>query len=530
MKIQKIALLIAVISGSAFADNNITLNKVTLFLKGAELQGQSTVSLTKGESEILLTGIADGVNPNSINVGFNSDTSIKILSTTLKNNDVAKREESSELKSLGDQLQQLETKYVTTEIQLKAVSETVTLLQGNRLDGLVKTAHDELTDMKNVLDFVKTNLATALNEQYTLQTELDKLEQQLSDCKQKIEQARAASHNLNNAIAVKVYSDKKVELPMTLSYVTENAGWKPVYDVRVADINSPLQLTYKADVYQQTGLDWQNIDFSLSTANPSEGITAPELTPWHVDMYSNEKGGGFFFSKSEKDYDQISARVSKSVNPMIDNVLINATGIDTRFDVKLPYTIKTNSQNNILTLQDKQVEAKYRYISIPKLDSNAYLQAQIADWDKLNLLPGKSTVFFNGNYIGESFITTADVKDTLNLSLGRDKNILITRNRNLDETSKPSFFKDEVSQKYAYIITVKNTKPLPIDIAIYDQLPLIHHKTIELDDAKYGDATYDKDTGLLAWEFTLKPSEAKNLNLSFKLTYPNDKANTIIGL
>ncbi|OCG07642.1 hypothetical protein A9G13_05315 [Gilliamella sp. wkB178] len=524
MKLQKLALLVALISGSAFANNNVTLNKVTLFLKGAELQGQAKVALTKGESEIILTGIANGVNPDSIAVGFAADSKVKILSTSLQNNTEANKPANSDIEPLLAQFKQLQQQYTTTNIQYQAAAETVALLQGNRLEGLTKT-----TAMQDAVDFIKTNLVNALNEQYALQTDLDNLKQQIDDCQQKIDQQQAATHSLNNAIAVKVLADKDVTVPVMVSYVITGAGWQPSYDVRVTDINSPLQLTYKANVYQQSGIDWQNVDFSLSTANPSEGITAPVLSPWQIDMYTNEKSG-FFFSKSEKDYDGISARVSKSVNPMADNVLINATGIDTRFVVKLPYTIKTNTQDNVLTLQDQQVEAKYRYVSTPKLDSNVYLQAQIAGWDKLNLLPGKSTVFFNGNYIGESFITTKGVQDTLNLSLGRDKNIFITRQRNLKETSKPTFFGDNISQKYAYTIDIKNSKPLPIDLAVYDQLPVIHNKAITLEDAKYDAADFNKETGLLTWTLALQPSESKNLNLSFKLTYPKEKVDAIIGL
>lgn len=538
MKIRKIAFLVAFISGSAFANNNVVLNKVTLFLQGAELQGQSTISLPKGESEILLTGVANNINPNSINVGFGSESKVMILSTSLKKDIELNEHENKNvlIEPLREQLKQLQEKYNTTNIQYQAVSETIVLLQGNRLDGLIKTA-----EMKDALDFIKTNLVTALNEQFTLQTELDELKQQLTECQQKIEQAKASSHSLNNAISVKVYADKEVTLPVTLSYVITQAGWQPVYDVRVAEINSPVQLTYKANVYQNSGLDWQNIDFSLSTANPTEGITAPMFTtPWHIDLYNAKKYG--YVSKNERQTQMYSVVTEDSSDFSGDikdvrskelynnNVFINTTGIDTRFDIKLPYTIKSDSENNILTLQEKQVEAKYRYISTPKLDSNVYLQAQISDWDKLNLLPGKSTVFFNGNYIGESFITTKDVKDTLKLSLGRDKNILITRKRNIKETSKPSFFGDDISQKYAYTIDVKNTKSLPIDIAIYDQLPVVLNKAITLEDAKYDGANLDNETGLLTWLFTLNPSEAKNLNLSFKLSYPKDKVDVIIGL
>jgi uncharacterized protein (TIGR02231 family) len=523
MKIQQIAFLIAFASGSVFASNNVTLNKITLFLQGAELQGQSTVSLTKGESEIALTGIADGVRANSINVGFGKNANVKVLSTSLNEDYSNNDKQNDEIKPLLEELQQLHEKRDTADIQLKAISEQVALLQGNRLDLLVKSDNDSLSGMKNTLDFIKTNLIATLNEQNKRQKEVDQIDVQIRQCQDKIDKRKALTNSPNSAIIVKVYSDKDMTLPVTLSYVTNKAGWVPVYDVRVADINSPLQLTYKADIYQNSGLNWQNIDFSLSTSNPSDGITAPDLLPWHIDIYSEK--GGFFFSK----HDDISAKVSRSVRPD-DNALTNTLGINTRFEVKLPYTIKSNTQSNILTLQNKEVEAKYHYIAIPKLDSSVYLQAQITDWDKLDLLPGKSTVFFDGNYIGETFITTKDLKETLDISLGKDKNIFISRNRNINETSKPSLFGNDISQKYAYTIDVKNAKSLPIDIIVYDQLPNIINKTVVLDDAKYDDANYDKKTGTLMWQFKLNPNENKNLNLSFKLTYPKDKVSDIIGL
>lgn len=164
MKIKKIALVIALMSGSAWANNNITLNKVTLFIQGAELQGQSTVSLTKGESEIVLTGIANDINPNSINVGFGENSNVQVLSISLNENYLENLSKDDDIESIIEKQNQLQEKRDTVEIQLKAVNEQISLLQGNRLDTLAKNGSDNLTAMKNVLDFVKTNLTTTLNE------------------------------------------------------------------------------------------------------------------------------------------------------------------------------------------------------------------------------------------------------------------------------------------------------------------------------------------------------------------------------
>ena len=525
MKVQKIALLMALVSSSVFADNNITLDKVTLFLQGAELQGQATVSLKKGESEIVLTGIADGIKPDSINVGFDVKSNVKILSVSLDEKHPKINENSSEINALDQQLLQLQNKLNTTIIQLKAVNEQIELLKGNRLEKLTKIDNDDLAQLKKVMDFIKTNLVVALDEQYQLQQEIEQLTFQVTECQTKIDKQKQAQEALVSAVVVKVHAQNDITLPVTLSYITNKAGWKPVYDIQVKDIDSPLQLTYKADIYQNSGIDWQDINFSLSTSQPRESLKASELWSWHINTLSDE--GGFFFSKSG--YDEKSEKESRSRKPS-DEDFPNELGVNTQFELNLPHTIKTNNQSDLLTIQNKEVKAQYHYVATPKIDNSVYLEAQIVDWDKLNLLPGQSSIFFNGKYIGKSFINTKFAKDTLDLYLGKDRNISISRYRDNSETLKPLTTGDDVSRRYAYTIDVKNGKSMPINLVVYDQIPVINNKTVKLDDIKYIGANYDKKTGLVTWKFDFNPNETKKLNLSFKLTYPKDKVNDIMGL
>ena len=525
MKVQKIALLMALVSSSVFADNNITLDKVTLFLQGAELQGQATVSLKKGESEIVLTGIADGIKPDSINVGFDVKSNVKILSVSLDEKHPKLNENSSEINALDQQLLQLQNKLNTTIVQLKAVNEQIELLKGNRLEKLTKIDNDDLAQLKKVMDFIKTNLVVALNEQYQLQQEIEKLTFQITECQTKIDKQKQAQEALVSAVIVKVHAQNDITLPVTLSYITNKAGWKPVYDIQVKDIDSPLQLTYKADIYQNSGIDWQDINFSLSTSQPRESLKASELWSWHINTLSDE--GGFFFSKSG--YDEKSEKESRSRKPS-DEDFPNELGVNTQFELNLPYAIKTNNQSDLLTIQNKEVKAQYHYVATPKIDNSVYLEAQIVDWDKLNLLPGQSSIFFNGKYIGKSFINTIFAEETLDLYLGKDRNISLSRYRDNSETLKPVSVGNDVSQRYAYTIDVKNGKSMPINLVVYDQIPVINNKTIKLDDIKYTGANYDKKTGLVTWNFDLNPNETKKLNLSFKLTYPKDKVNDIMGL
>lgn len=529
-----VAILSCMVS-TALASNNINkvnLDKVTLFFKGAELQGSSTVAVPQGESEIILTQLANNINVNSINVSIGNNA--MILSTTLENNYLIKQEPSAQLQQLKDELEQLENQYQTLNIKLVVVNEEIALLKNNRIDS-INQAKNSLNDASLAINFIKDNLAKALTEQNNIEKSLAEVETKIEAHQNQIALEDGYNQTGVKAIKVKLYASEPQTLPVTVSYLTPDAGWAPIYDVRVKDINSPVQLTYKANVYQHSGLVWDKVDFTLSTANPSEGITAPEPSPWYIYLNNGKSYGSFADSKAMaptaylKDVDS-DYREIKQKNSFTDYVITSNNGLNTQFNITLPYTIMGYSNDNILTLTEKEVKADYRYAATPKLDSSAFLQAQISDWDTLSLLPGKSTVFYAGNYIGEGYITTQGVKDKLNISLGRDKEIIITRNQDLNEKSKPSFFGNDISQKFAYTIDMKNTKNSPIDITIYDQLPVIQNKAVSLEDAKYQGAEYNKDTGLITWHINLQAKEMKQLPFSFKLSYPKDKADNIIGL
>lgn len=514
--------------------NKVHLDKVTLFFKGAELQGSSAVAVPKGESEIILTQLANNINANSINVSIGDKA--MILSTTLVDNYLIKKDESPQLKTLKNELEKLENQYQNVNIKLVVVNEEIALLKNNRIDS-INQAKNSLKDATLTINFIKDNLVNALTEKNDLEKSLAKLNEEITKQKRQIDLENGGSDSRVKALKVKLYSPEPLTLPVTLSYLTPDAGWMPTYDVRVKDINSPVQLIYKANIYQNSGLVWDNIDFTLSTANPSEGITALELQPWNIDLQNSQKGGAYangrtganFYLKDVAPQYEYAAD-GKARNSFTDYVVTNNNGLNEQFKITLPYSIMTYSNDNILTLKEKMVTAEYRYIATPKLDNNAFLQAQISDWDTLSLLPGKSTVFYADNYIGEGYITTQGIKDKLNISLGRDKEIIIERNQDLNEKSKPSFFGSDISQKFAYTIDMKNTKVLPIDITIYDQIPVIQNKTISLDEVKYQGADYNKETGLLTWHVTLQAKELKKLPFSFKLTYPQKEAENIIGL
>ena len=170
-------------------------------------------------------------------------------------------------------------------------------------------------------------------------------------------------------------------------------------------------------------------------------------------------------------------------------------------------------------MKELSVPVKYTYHAVPKLDEDAFLTAELTDWTKLNLIPGKSNIYYQGTFVGNSNIDTEKASDTLSISLGRDKNIVIKREGNtelFDKRVVGTFIKETIGWK----ISVRNNKGTKINIVIEDQFPISNRKSIDVERIDYAGAKIDDKTGMLLWNLELNPNESKEMQFNYKVRYP----------
>ncbi len=197
--------------------------------------------------------------------------------------------------------------------------------------------------------------------------------------------------------------------------------------------------------------------------------------------------------------------------------------LTTEFKIDIPYTIPSDNQSYDVNLVEYEINANYEYYAVPKLSNNAFLIANIPDWINYNLLNGTSYIFFKGIYQGESYIDLDTSSDTLSVSVGRDNDLLITREIQKDFVSKSITGATKKEQK-AWTISVKNNKTIPVKISIEDQYPVSKTDEIKVDLIEYSGANRDESTGKLIWEIPLKPAENKSIELRYSVRYPTNRS------
>ncbi|HXB06584.1 MAG TPA: DUF4139 domain-containing protein [Puia sp.] len=205
-----------------------------------------------------------------------------------------------------------------------------------------------------------------------------------------------------------------------------------------------------------------------------------------------------------------------------DYVSVNDRTMDAVFDIDIPYDVPGNGMEQGVTLKEYQLPCVYQYYAAPGVDRDAYLLGQLTGWEKLNLLPGEAGIMVEGTYIGKSRIDPNSIQDTLNLTLGRDKRIVVKKEK-ITDYSSVKFLGSSKKQVFTYQITVRNNKKEKIRMLVKDQYPISSNKDIEAELLESSGATVNPETGILTWNLELAPGESRSYRISYSVKFPKDK-------
>jgi TonB-dependent SusC/RagA subfamily outer membrane receptor len=575
-----------------------SLKTVTVYRSGAELIHNTSVQLSQGNEELVIEGISNNIDINSVQI--NCLSAVTIMGVEFSNNFLVMPEATARIKFLQDSAEIVQREIEKANVQIQTTTDLLEVLKSNR-DIKGQQTGLSVAELIKLMDYYK-NKSTELQNELAQQKARQK---KLADLLLKIKVQVNEEENKNTKIAGRLKLQLSVatagKYDFVVSYITPNAWWTPYYDIRVDDIKSPLKVVYKAKVTQTTGIDWKKVKLSLSTSVPNQWGNAPVLKSWFLsyinpvnlmerrlsnapmtDLQGRVAGVNVQNELSEnvvtgygalkirgastltkeavplyivngapmsadnfakinpasikkidvlKDAQATSVYGSRAANGVVvvslkdgldDYVSVTDNELNIIFDIDLPYDVPTNGKEQTATLKEYSINSLYKYYAVPKLDKDAYLLAEVPEWEKLNLLPGDANIIFEGTYVGKSFIDPASTLDTLNLTLGRDKRVVIKKEKLIDYSST-KFLGSNKLQKFTYELTVKNNKKDTVRMMLKDQYPIATNKEIEVELLDDGGALVNAEIGVLTWKLQLAPGEVKKLRFSYSVKYPKDK-------
>ncbi|MEY3438416.1 MAG: hypothetical protein RL265_1001 [Bacteroidota bacterium] len=525
-----------------------TISEVTVYAQGAQIFQKANYSLKPGTTEIIIEGISPFIDAKSLQVKATGNSIILDSKYSVfypKPAEVSL--EGLPLKIRRDiQLLEDSIKFIGYDIQdiqddIDVMLATKTILSNNGAIRGQGKVNDSINLLKQAVDYYTLKMSEINKKLQALnRKKAEKLERKtaMNDRLSKLKKHQSSSGLLpqdqgpTHRITVTFSTKEIVTGKISISYLVENAGWVPLYDLRSDGLTSKINLTYKAQVFQNSGLDWENVKLNISTNNPFQNKTKPTLHPWYVDYYvyrnygnnrdnapqsmmKKESEKSIAYSNSIGEQDDVMSQTSAQFVEVVRQLT------SAEFRIDLPYTIKSNNEQHMVLIKVADLEANYKYYTVPKLDNSVYLIAQLSKLDELGLVPAQANIFFDGSYVGETYIDPTSMEDTLNLSLGKDPNIMVKRLL-VKKDTKEKIVGDKKERILSYSIEVKNMKATPIEIVVQDQVPITQNAEISIETLELGKGELDARTGIIEWKFSLKPKEGKLLNFSYKVTHKKE--------
>jgi len=263
-------------------DINSKISKATVFPKGVQLENVAKFELGQGKSVLSFKNLSPYINKESVRV--DGDGKFTILNVQLHNDFINELEKTKEITDLDSNIEQYAYKIEDEEIAIKVLNEKLEFLKSNKsVTGKEQAINPEV--------FKSLNLIYGDNvEKYT--TEILKKQRVIKDYTKKVDKLKNQLNSLNSKnvlpsgiITVTVDSKQAQTSTIKLTYLVDNASWYPSYDIRFSSINKPLTISYKANIAQNTGIDWKEVDLKLSTAKTNISAQIPTLSTNYLKFY-----------------------------------------------------------------------------------------------------------------------------------------------------------------------------------------------------------------------------------------------------
>ncbi|MCC7331097.1 MAG: mucoidy inhibitor MuiA family protein [Flavobacteriales bacterium] len=527
------------IFGESVTKLNSKINKVTVFLNGAQITREADFSFSKGVSEFVFDSLSYGINNNSIQVSGKGkfiilDTKYRVVQPDYSNPNAHLPAQ------IIKQLQQLNDSIENVTYDIEESNSTKQMLETEKQFLITNKTMitDSLPVLKDALTYFREKYNDINNRLLQNKKYNDKLQKRmkgLNERLQKLNQEIANKYGNRNQrelhqIAVTILADAASIGKLSLNYTDNNASWTPSYDLRSSQINEPVELTYKASIVQNTGENWDNVKIKLSTNNPFTSKIKPVLPTWYVNYYqpySNKKTestGMVFQPSSTMDMDKRQMKEKVSLSEAEDagyytTMTENFTSVE--FDIAIPYSIPSDGETHTVVVKEEKMNVDYRYFIVPKVDQNAFLVASIKGFENLNLLPAAANIYFGGTYIGQTMINPKVTGDSLSIDFGKEERISAQRIAlKIDE--KESFLGGDRIKNYGFEITVRNNFLSTVQLTVEDQIPVSNHKDITVSLKSKEHTSFNENNGMLVWKLSLAQKETKKLAFKYEMKYPKD--------
>lgn len=490
------------------------ITEVTVYLQGAYITRSMSVALTSGKNIVSFCGLGQGIRQKTISVSTDNKA-VDIFSAQLKENFISLSHDAEWLEKLKKELETIKNDItkVTSDLGLveteRKVLDTNMNLSGD--NGL------KIEDLNSAVIFFREQYAKISEKRLKLNAQLEKLNRDKLAIENQLKPTNQTQSSID--VETEVYSKSAQTVNFNLNYYTGAARWSPIYNLYAAD--TEIKLNYNAEIFQTTYEYWENVKLRLSTANPLLDNTPPIFTPeyMNIDRPTPRIRAAYAATPMMMDLraeeNVCREEVCESIEEQMPTIRNENVNTAVEYEISDPVDIM-HEQKKSLAINSFTFDPDYSYFCYPSADTDSFKIATLRNYEKYNLLAASVNIYFDSKFIGNSVLNPTLDLDKLELSLGRDKNIVVKKTLPKDFSSTTIIGGNDKMTK-EWTLSVKNNRAQAINLNLIERIPVSTNKALIIEILEISGAVFDKELGKLKWNLYLNPNESKILSVKYSI-------------
>ncbi|AZQ44794.1 DUF4139 domain-containing protein [Nonlabens ponticola] len=323
MRFLPLLLLAFSLCSNAQESANSRIKDITIYLQGARVTRDVELTVISGSNEIVISDLSPEITSESIMVSQLNGMSLS--SVNYSTTSLSKKTSSENLKLITRSLDSVQQALYQFNSRLKGNREEVAILQTNRQLNSKDTGMS-LAQVKAFASYYNDRLEALSLKEYEYNDTIEELLERQTELENEKSKINPAANEMRGEIRLSINSTKAMKSTIKITYNLSNAGWVPYYDIYAAGGSNNVDLKFKGQVYQTTGTDWDNAMITLSTSDPYQDNTKPDLKEKRLNFVRYNRRS-MSVSRGNRRYNPTVKTVSGKVTDVTGEPLLGATVI-----------------------------------------------------------------------------------------------------------------------------------------------------------------------------------------------------------
>ncbi|WP_121666752.1 mucoidy inhibitor MuiA family protein [Mesonia aquimarina] len=274
----------------------LTPKKVTVFLSGAQVTSEASFNLPAGSSKVVFSDLSPTINQNSIQVSGVGEVTISAVNYRITY--LGKDESSPQMIALKEQLITKNRALTLLRNKIAGLEEEESVLITNKK---INTDNESasLEKLKQYAVYYRNRISEIKTEIYDTKQQLNELQAETTKIQQEINQLKSEQSGRRGEIELLLDAPRSQNVVLSITYNVSNAGWFPTYDIKADNTEEPLHFSYKANVFQETGVNWNEVELKLSTGDPSIPSEKPSVNPHYLNFINSRNSNQNYYQTNQ---------------------------------------------------------------------------------------------------------------------------------------------------------------------------------------------------------------------------------------